>query len=163
MVNSIDDQRINTVNETPIKQMAHGNAARIIPFLREKFGRSLALFSIFRDISVLLKCQWGPGLKQHFPIIFQSQQPLSYLRKIIVNSWNQGIFLGLGSLNQERYIIHGIIGIIMCSIEDPRSCEMNMFFWTVRILESYLIFKNFLNLEFFPNIEPLHIDFAFDH
>lgn len=40
--------------------------------------------------------------------------------------------------------VHGIIGIIMC-------------------IESYLIFKNFLNLEFFPNIEPSHIDFAFDH
>lgn len=105
MVNSIDDQRINTVNETPIKQMAHGNAARIIPFLREKFGRSLALFSIFRDISVLLKCQCGPGLRQHFPIIFQSQQPLSYLRKIIVNLWNRGIFLGLGSLNQESTVL----------------------------------------------------------
>lgn len=57
MVNSIDDQRINTVNETPIKQMAHGNAARIIPFLREKFGRSLALFSIFQycwSVNVIL-------------------------------------------------------------------------------------------------------------
>lgn len=151
MVNSIDDQRINTVNETPIKQMAHGNAARIIPFLREKFGRSLALFSIFRDISVLLKCQCGPGLRQHFPIIFQSQQPLSYLRKIIVNLWNQGIFLGLGSLNQESTVLL----VLLCTplkTHDLARWTWRVFFWTVRILESYLIFKNFLNLEFFPNI-----------
>lgn len=134
MVNSIDDQRINTVNETPIKQMAHGNAARIIPFLREKFGRSLALFSIFRNISVLLKCQWGPGLRQHFPIIFQSQQPLSYLRKIIVNLWNRGIFLGLGSLNQESTVLL----VLLCTplkTHDLARWTWRVFFWTVRILE----------------------------
>lgn len=134
MVNSIDDQRINTVNETPIKQMAHGNAARIIPFLREKFGRSLALFSIFRNISVLFKCQCGPGLRQHFPIIFQSQQPLSYLRKIIVNLWNRGIFLGLGSLNQESTVLL----VLLCTplkTHDLARWTWRMFFWTVRILE----------------------------
>lgn len=43
MVNSIDDQRINIVNETPIKQMAHGNAARIIPFLKNLDDLSLYL------------------------------------------------------------------------------------------------------------------------
>lgn len=134
MVNSIDDQRINTVNETPIKQMAHGNAARIIPFLREKFGRSLALFSIFRNISILLKCQCDPGLRQHFPIIFQSQQPLSYLRKIIVNLWNRGIFLGLGSLNQESTVLL----VLLCTplkTHDLARWTWRVFFWTVRILE----------------------------
>lgn len=134
MVNSIDDQRINTVNETPIKQMAHDNAARIIPFLREKFGRSLVLFSIFRNISVLLKCQCDPGLRQHFPIIFQSQQPLSYLRKIIVNSWNQGIFLGLGSLNQESTVLL----VLLCAplkTHDLARWTWRVFFWTIRILE----------------------------
>lgn len=134
MVNNIDDQRINTVNETPIKQMAHGNAARIIPFLREKFGRSLALFSIFRNISVLLKCQCGPGLRQHFPIIFQSQQPLSYLRKIIVNLWNRGIFLGLGSLNQKSTVLL----VLLCTplkTHDLARWTCRVFFWTIRILE----------------------------
>lgn len=112
----------------------HGNAARIIPFLREKFGRSLALFSIFRNISVLLKCQCGPGLRQHFPIIFQSQQPLSYLRKIIVNLWNQGIFLGLGSLNQESTVLL----VLLCTplkTYDLARWTWRVFFWTVRILE----------------------------
>lgn len=59
------------------EQKTHSNAARIIPFLREKFGRSL--FSIFKNISALLKCQCDPkawddifqsfsSLKGYYPI-----------------------------------------------------------------------------------------------
>lgn len=109
------------------EQMTHSNAARIIPFLKEKFGRSLALF---RNISALLKCQCDPkawddifqsfsSLKGCYPIWEKLLYNLrnSILGKQVSQSHSRN-FPWIGIAQSELHII----GIIMY----PQSWEMNM-------------------------------------